>query len=119
MGNLCCNNVVHKPLPLESVDSFLRDAQLGLYKRKIKGRSEHFALSKSWFLRIIDTKLSDLYEVERYLGKGKHGCVYKGLQKSTSIPRAIKTLRKREDTGHIMKEVEILSLLVTNYSGSS
>ena len=118
MGNLCCNNVVHKPLPLESVDSFLRDAQLGLYKRKFKARSEQFALSKSWFIRIIDANLSDLYEVERFLGKGKHGSVYRALQKSTSIPRAIKTLSKREDKGHIMKEVEILSALVINYSGS-
>jgi hypothetical protein len=118
MGNICCNNVVHKPLPLESVDSFLRDAQLGLYKRKFKCHPERFALSKSWFLRIIDANLRDLYEVEGFLGKGKHGCVYKGFQKSTSIPRAIKTLSKREDTGHIMKEVEILSILVTNYSGS-
>lgn len=112
MGNFCCNNVVEKPFPLESVDTFLRDAQIGLYQRKNKGRTEKFALSKSWFFRIIDANLSEMYEVDKYLGKGKHGCVFRGVQKSTSTMRAIKTLNKEEDTGYIMKEVEILSMLV-------
>lgn len=119
MGNFCCNSVVDKPFSLGSVDSFLRDAQLGLYKRKIKGRAEKFAFSKSWFFRIIDANLSEIYEIGNCIGKGKHGCVYKGIHKSTSIPRAIKTLKKQKDTGYIMKEVEILSQLVNNISGSS
>ncbi|TPX33360.1 hypothetical protein SmJEL517_g03723 [Synchytrium microbalum] len=69
---------------------------------------------------------TSLYEIQVQIGRGAYGEVFKGIEKSTGVPVAIKILDFEADTSDdiedIRKEIQILSTLdtpyVTKYYGS-
>ena len=64
---------------------------------------------RSNFIQMKQKSLFDEYEIKEKLGEGAYGCVYKVIQKSTGIIRAVKAIkRKHVDSTAFGNEIGIL-----------
>ena len=77
-------------------------------KQRLK-KKKTLNFDRSNFIQMKNKSLFDEYEIKEKLGEGAYGCVYKVVQKSTGIIRAVKAIkRKHVDSTAFGNEIGIL-----------